>query len=103
MSSFTWLSLGIPFEPESDAGGEDDGADDAHRFGEVLVDESDDERQHGGQQEDADDRVAEFFQQQAPGRIVLRRGDDIVAVTPAAFVDLRGSQSFGVVANHRVL
>ena len=95
--------LGVPFEPESDAGGEDDGADDAHRFGEVLVDESDDERQHGGQQEDADDRVAEFFQQQAPGRIVLRRGDDVVAVAPAAFVDLRGSQSFGVVANHRVL
>ena len=25
------------------------------------------------------------------------------AMAPAAFVDLRGSQSFGVVANHRVL
>ena len=43
--------LGVPFEPETDTRGEDDGADDAHGFGEILVDESDDQRQHRCQQQ----------------------------------------------------
>ena len=92
--------LGIPFEPESDACGEDDGADDAYGLGKIFVDESDGQRQHGGQQQDADDRVAELFKQQTPDRIVLRRGDDVVAVTLAAFVDFLRGQALGIVVYH---
>ena len=92
--------LGVPLEPESDAGGQNDGADNADRLGEVLVHESDGERQHGRQQQDANDRIAEFLGEQPPGRIVLRRRDDVVAVPFAALGDLSGSQSFGIVTDH---
>ena len=92
--------LGVPLEPESDAGGQNDGADNADRLGEVLVHESDGERQHGRQQQDANDRIAEFLGEQPPGRIVLRRRDDVVAMPFAALGDLSGSQSFGIVTDH---
>ena len=95
--------LGVPLEPEADACGEDDGTDDAHGFGEILVDEADGQRQHGGQQQDADDRIAEFFEQQPPHRIVFRRGDDIVAVLTPAFGDFLRGESPGIEGYHSIV
>ena len=80
--------LGVPLEPETHTRGEDDGADDADRLGKVAVHEADRQRQHGGQQQNADDRITELFEQQQPRRSILGRGDDVVAVRAPALCDL---------------
>ena len=92
--------LRVPLEPESDARGEDDGADDAHRLGEIAVDESDGKRQHGRDEQNLDDRIAELLQEEFPRRIVLGWRDDVVAVLPAALFDLLRLKAAGVVGNH---
>ena len=95
--------LGVPLEPEADACGEDDGADDTHGFREIPVNETDDQRQHGGQQQDADDRIAELFEQQTPHRVVFRRGDDVVAVLTPAFSDFLRGESPGIEGYHSIV
>ena len=93
-------ALRIPLEPETDTRGEDDRADDADRFGEVPVDETDNQRQHRGKEQDPNDRIAELVEQKQPGRSILRRRDDIVAVPLAAGGDLLRSEAPGIVSNH---
>ena len=79
---------GVPLEPEPDAGRQNNGAYDADRLGEILVNEPDGERQHRGQQQNADDRVLELLDEKLPCRIVFGRRDDVVAMRPPAVCGL---------------
>ena len=74
----------VVFEPECDAGSQEDRAENADRFGEFIMYETDPERQHGRHQQDADDRIVEFFDEQAPQRFAFRRGEQVGAVLFAA-------------------
>ena len=84
---------GIPLEEEPDAGGKDDGAENADRLGEVGAHAADRERQYGSEQQHLDDRIAELFGEKSPSRLVARRSDDIVAVEAPAFGNLTGGET----------
>ncbi len=53
--------VGVVFEVEADAGGQEDCEEDADGLGVLVFNDGDDEREDRSYQQDADDRVLEFF------------------------------------------
>ena len=77
----------VVLEPEGDARGEEDCAEDADRLGELVVDESYAERKQGGDQQDADHRIVELFEKEPPQRLAFGRGQHVGSVPLPALLD----------------
>ena len=87
----------VVLEPEGDARGEEDCAEDTDRLGELVMDESYAERKQGGDQQDADHRIVELLEKEPPQRLAFGRGQHVGSVPLPALLDFGSGEPFRVV------
>ena len=93
------LLVGLALEDEPEAGGQENGGENAYRFKEylelavkiILIDRNAD-RGHSGHKQDYDQRFTEFVEKQSPCRTAFLRGEHIGAMFGATLLHLAVGQ-----------